>query len=172
MINIQINAEGIAAIQRGLDPVRAMGNVAAAMDYQNTLTVGHIVQAYLSYPRQNPPTPQGLRVQTGLLRKSLRASRAVANGHTVTSSIGSNVKYAGVHEYGYTGPQSVRAFSRTRTNLFGKTVEPFTENVRAHTRQVDIKPRRPIFRGITDRLAAYSEAISQALVQSIEGGIA
>ena len=82
-------------------PAELPARIARAMDDQNKLTVAHIMQAYLSFPKGSPPVDIGCRVQSNRLRGGVWASAATTTGGSqVTSSIGDNVKYAAIHEFG------------------------------------------------------------------------
>lgn len=89
---------------------RFLAGIAREMDRQNQLTIGDITIKKLSFPREGPAVPDGLRVQTGLLRRSIRATKAIVVGGVVASAIGSNVKYAAIHEFGgQTKPHIIKA---------------------------------------------------------------
>lgn len=153
-------------------------HIIEAMDLQNELTTGHIQAARLS--RRGPET---LGVRTNRLRLSLRPSKATHDGATtVSSAIGSNVKYLRPHELGYQGPVQVKAHTRTYTpprkhvalrmvrkdpsnpsNRSDQSPGPRQVQVRAHTRQVNIKERAPVRRGFADRVQPYGRAIAQAI---------
>lgn len=101
-----------------------------ALEEQMWYTVGHIQAKYMSFPKDGPPMPNGLRVQSNRLRGSQRQAsginqrgmgneRPVVNGTRIYTSIGSNVRYAGVHEYGFDGTVTVPP--HTRRNF--KTME-------------------------------------------------
>ncbi len=94
-INIELSQEAKATIA-AMDhlPPAALAGMVKAMDYENALTVSHIQQAYLSFPKHGPTVPIGLRIQTNRLRGSIRASKSGIEGQTVVSAIGSNVEYA------------------------------------------------------------------------------
>ena len=156
-VKIELTEEAkstMAAVQQL--PSALLLGIARAMDKENGLTVAHIMQDYLSFPPQGPPSPIGLRVQTNRLRGSVRASKSVIVGQMVESAIASNVKYAAVHEFGFQGTEQVRAFTR-----HGKSGEIA---VRAHTRRVNIGARAPFQRGIADRADNYASSISRQIV--------
>jgi len=83
--------------------------VAKELGKQAQLAVGHIVGRHLSGPRGGAHT---LGVVTSRLRSSVRATTPVVNGTRIECSIGTNVSYAGVHEFGFNGTVSVRAHQR------------------------------------------------------------
>ena len=160
---ITLSPEAQRVLQRLRELPENMGQaIAGALDRENELTVGHIQSRYLS--QRGPRT---LGVRTNRLRQSIRPRASSVRGGTVTSAIGSNVVYAGVHEFGFSGQVNVRAHTREVTVAFGRPVAPPTSaSVRAHTRRMDVPARRPIRRGIDDRLNAYAEAISAAIVST------
>lgn len=167
-------------------PPTILRAVAGAIDEQNEYTVGHIVATKLS--RRGPQT---LGVITNRLRSSVRPSKATIEGEVITSAIGSNVVYAGPHEFGFKGTVQVRAHSRTiiRTGKGGyaanlisfdwatgrivrgkkvKIVSSTTQQVKAHSRKMNIPARAPIRRGIQERAAAYAEPIAAAIVRAFD----
>lgn len=145
-------------------PDRMGGEIARVLDLENDHTVSRIQKTYMS--RRGSMT---LGVRTNRLRGSIRRNRArVSGGGQVSSSIGSNVEYMGVHEFGYEGPQRVPAHVRRVNQAFGIPLEkPVQARVKAHTRQAKFKERAPIRKGIRDRLPAYSAAISAAIVNAV-----
>jgi len=108
-------------------------------------------------------TGKALNVQTGHLRRSV-ATRVNISGDKVTGSIGTNVSYGRFWELGYSGPMNVRAHSRTIRQAFGRAISPRAVSVRAHTRQVDQKPRPFLRPAIEDKL----EQVHRILANTIE----
>lgn len=75
---------------------------------------------------------QVLKVLTGRLRRSI--TFRLNNGpNTATATVGTNVEYARAHEYGFSGPVTVRAYLR-------KTVHGDAQ-VRSHTRTMNLPER-------------------------------
>lgn len=158
-------------------PLALKTAIAQTMDRQNELTTGYIQRTKLS--RRGPLT---LGVRTNRLRLSARPSPAVVSGDAILSAIGTNVKYAGIHEFGFDGQVKVRAFTRRQVSndqvsgrRRGFVARERREQVsatgiarvRAHTRRLRM-PERAMFRsGIEERLPNYSAAISQAIVQTL-----
>jgi len=131
------------------------------LDLENELTIGHIQATKLS--RRGPRT---LGVVTNRLRGSLRKRKATVRGNgRIISAIGTNVVYAGVHEFGFKGRVSVRAHVRKGGVIFGR-VQTSKEKifVRAHSRRVRIKERAPIRRGIEERAGKYRQSLSTEIV--------
>jgi phage gpG-like protein len=97
-------------------------------------------------------------------------------GTTITSSIGSNVEYAGVHEFGFNEVVDVKGHLRrfAGKDQFAKvfeggrlkrkrTVKGYVD-VSGHQRRMNMPARMPIRRGIEDRAANYSAALSDRVL--------
>lgn len=191
---IQFSARTLQRLARlAQAPAALPVRFARVMDYENQLTISHIQLRYLSFPKDFIGPVDGLRVRSNRLRSSLWAAKARVVGGALLSSIGTNVNYAGVHEYGYNGPVQVRAFTRVnkaldvyRTVTIGEfdlktgrisrrkakreRVASGISRVRAHTRHVHYAERAPIRRGIADRVPAYTVALEQAALAYLSGG--
>lgn len=155
--------------------------VAAAMDYENQLTISAIIRLRLTGRGPFPPEQGKLGVVTGLLRRSVRATPARFIGRTVTSSIGTNVKYAAVHEFGGTFTRTVQPGSvRLRTDRRGELLRQpggrlaiFAKKTHKSAREVSfaggrsyvirMPARAPIQRGLAERLPNYVTAIDRAI---------
>jgi hypothetical protein len=147
-------------------PQWMLAAIAAAMAAENDLTVSHIQEKYLSFPRDEPATELGLRVQSNRLRQSLWASDPVIRGQVVESAIGDNVtshgvNYAAVHEFGATIPaHKVTAKGKAlRFEIGGRVLFRKSVNIP----EVTLPARAPIQHGIADRAGAYGSAISDAI---------
>lgn len=173
------------------------GAIAKALDEQNEYTIGAAVQRRMSFPRTQPSTLEGLRVQSGLLRRSLNRSKAAIGVEgQVTSAIGSNVFYFGLHEFGYEGTAHVaehrrrlpdryvlaggvkadratvaRAGLLTRTGKLRKGQgEQLPERyvmVRAHDRHVNLPARRMVQQTVTERMGAYLSSIAGHITRAL-----
>lgn len=142
--------------------------IAKAMDVQNQLTVDHIIEHRMTGQGPFPVSEGRLGVRTGRLRSSLRASAAVVNGQSITAAIGSNVKYAGAHEFGaVTKPHIIKARPGKSLRFFLGGREIFRKSVKHPGSK--IPARQPIYRGIQDRADAYGAALSQAALKALEG---
>lgn len=160
--------------------------IARGLDDQNRLTVSYIQRTYLSFPKDGPTVLNGLRAVSQLLRTSVRPSKATVTGDTVTSSIGSNVKYAAVHEYGgrFTirrKPGIVRLKTDRKGNLlrqgangklavFARKRAKLAKEVQhqGSTYEVIYPERMPIRRGIFDQAGEYSRVISAEIMKEVE----
>ena len=167
-INIELSAEAQAILARMEEaPEKMLTAVADAMRYENELTVSHIQQAYLSFPRDGAPSEIGLRVQTNRLRQSAWASEPVISGSQVQSAIGDNVAYAAIHEFGGTIPAHKILPKNKKALRFqiGERVI-FAASVNMPERAM---PERGMFRrGIRDRQAEYGKSISKAVIAAMQ----
>lgn len=104
---------------------------------------------------------QVLRVRTGLLRASIN-SRVTEGASQVTATIGTNVKYAGIHEFGgkihvpEIRPVKARALA---FRVGGKTV--FAMSARAHDVRI---PERSFLRSALREMQPKIKAELQATV--------
>lgn len=156
MIAIELESDVRRLVDRIDDaPERMLRAIAGALDLENELTVGHIQATKLSRRGRNT-----LGVVNNRLRSSVRPSRARIAGDKVVSSIGSNVRYAGVHEFGFSGRVTVKAHTRRGGGI---TRHLESVSVRQHSRDVKIRARAPFRRGIAERRGDYSSSISDAI---------
>lgn len=109
--HIVLSEKAQAILKPGVGP-RVLDRIAKALDRQNELTIGATVRDRMSFPNTGPAQPDGLRVQSGRMRKSLNRALAVLSGDRLLSSIGSNLAYFGPHEFGFNGSVNVRSFQR------------------------------------------------------------
>lgn len=166
---ITLNPDLTAAL-KGLKPEVVRQALARGLDRGSMRLVGKISQDRLTGKGPFPVPQQRLGVRSGRLRQSVRASQAKIDGEQVKVSIGSAVRYAALHEFGWSGTQPVRAHQRTVTKLFGvKLAEPVIQSVRAHQRKVTIPERRPFRAGIESNVPALEAELARAVTQAMQG---
>jgi hypothetical protein len=142
--------------------------MAAELDKQNQLTIGHITAKRMSGQGPFPASEHRLGVRTGRLRQSLRATKTVLRGGNLESAIGSNVKYMGIHEFGgEIKPHLIKArFGKSlRFMIGGKVI--FRRSVKHPGGKYPA--RAPIYTGINDRADAIGEALCQAGIKALGG---
>lgn len=187
-INIGLDSNA-AEIGAKLDafPAEMANAIAATLDHENELTIGQIQTRKLS--RRGPTT---LGVISNRLRLSIRRTDAIVQGMVIDSAIGSNVKYMGVHEFGFHETVLVREHRARHhaldvfsvrgkiipgwqmtdlgTGKHGKSriAEGFV-TVRAHHMTMNIPARAPIRTTIAERSADYRAAISNAIINAWGG---
>lgn len=182
-VTIALTPKALRVIERTGDKAPLLAAIAQAMDLANQDTVAHISKVRM---RGNdwkpfPPEAHKLGIRSGRLYKSLHHSPAVVAGDQVVSTIGSNVVYAGVHEFGFRGTVTVKAHTRKRVSFvrasawwWDKPVKvgrkrmiriENDQSVRSHSRRMNMPARAPIWHGIQDNQARVSKIVSNAIVQ-------
>jgi phage gpG-like protein len=154
-IKIESNA---AEIVRGFKewPRVMAQSVASAMDRENQFTIGHITRTKLS--QRGPKT---LGVVSGRLRGSVRATAALASTFSVTSQIGTNVKYAAVHEFG-SRPYVIRP----KTARFLRFATPRGVVFARQVNHPGLPARAMFSTGIEERSENYSTALAAAIEEA------
>lgn len=131
-----------------------------------------------AYVKEFKLTDQVLHVRTGRLRRSI-TTRFVDVGSTgLRAFVGTNVKYAAIHEFGFTDSVTVKAhtvksFTRMQTTAFGKPIEPRQVNVRAHVvREHSAKmnmPARPfLFPSLEENRERITGNIRAAIAKALQ----
>ena len=183
-ISISLPPESQALIRKmAALPEQMLGAIARGMDAANELAIGTISTERLSGKGPFPVDEGRLGVVTGRLRSSLRRTNSVISGNRVTGAIGTNVEYAGIHEFGgviqrTTKPGKVRLRTDRHGNLlkrgnlatFAKDKHKLAREVsyeggKAYT--VNVPARAPIGHGIADAMdrGVYTTQITAALRQ-------
>jgi hypothetical protein len=164
-------------------PDWVLPTMAHSMDLQNQLTLSEIQKDHLSGRGPFPAEEHRLGVRSQRLRAAAWAAKAEVSGGQVNSSIGDNVEYAAIHEFG--GRIVRKPFSgqvRLRTNAAGELLRQighgghlaiFAKAEHKRVKTVDFQsqgfeiqmPERAPFRtGIGERMGDYGEAVSSDLV--------
>lgn len=179
LVRIQVEADTAALLRRAA-PETMLRVVKRAMDRAVQATHGHITKERLTGQGPFPVAQRRLGVVTNRLRGSLRWTRAVISGDTVTAAIGSNVKYAAAHEFGFNGSVQVKAHQRRSARIDGQratlamaaaadrknrrgrknqlAVSRSTSTVKAHARKMRIPERRPVRTGIEEHFSGEFNA--------------
>jgi phage gpG-like protein len=162
-------------------PARMMQAIRRGVDKANDLTVSNTQQNRMTGRGPYPVAEGKLGQVSGHLRKSLRRSAAVVNGMEATGTIGTNIVYAGVHEFGFNGQEQVSAFRRKVKSrdqfakvdrVSKKTGKPYKgkvktasgiTQVKSFTRWMQIEARAPIGHGIADNAGTYDREIGAEL---------
>lgn len=110
---------------------------------------------------------QVLHVRTGTLRRSINR-RVEMRSDGVWAIIGTNVEYGAVHEYGYKGPQTIKAHLRMMRVAFGRPVkDPRQIMVGQHTRQVNLPERSFLRSSLRDFEQRAQAAIQRAAAEAL-----
>lgn len=109
-------------------------------------------------------TGQVLHVRTGTLRRSInRVVEKVGDGAIAT--IGTNVSYAGVHEFGFDGDVSVKAHVRKIAHPGKKS--PGVANVRAYTRHMHVPERSYLRSTLREWTPRIRQELKAAAMESV-----
>jgi phage gpG-like protein len=139
-------------------PQRISVAMAAAMDLENQFTVSHITENKLSESGSTT-----LAVRSNRLRKSVRATKPIISGTSISSSIGTNVKYAAVHEYG-TAPFTIRPKNKKALRFSVGGAFHFAKAVR----HPGFPARRMIGSGVEECRENYNKALSKAITSAVQ----
>jgi len=124
-------------------------------------TVAMSQRSYLSGPR-----PLRLDVRTARLRNSISAETKIVPGKGVVGTIGSNVKYAALHEFGFRGGTGVRGHTRVtkQLNSKGEAIDS-----RRHFRERSFTPGEPgKFIGFRDSRKQAQRGVAANQVQFVK----
>ena len=117
-------------------------------------------------------TGQVLHVRSGTLRRSIN-QKVIETETGVFGQIGTNVKYAAIHEYGFDGIENVSAhvrrsalqFSAKRSQRVGKSAG--TINVRAHTRHMVMPKRSFLVSTLQDMKVEIQTSLRATIVKAV-----
>lgn len=176
-LNIKITSNAKEAVKKlEAFPQKLKLAIVAEMNKQNQLAIGEITRNRLTGKGPFPVSEHRLGVVTARLRKSINASNAQITGDTVQSRIGTNVEYAGVHEFGFSG--SIFVNSHTRRSHLRRIGRRATRTriaeaiVTGHGRNVDIPARAAIKTGLDDYEPTYGQGISDAITAAWDKHVA
>lgn len=106
---------------------------------------------------------QVLKRRSGTLARSVE-EKVLEQGAEVLGIVSTNTEYAAKHEYGFKGPESVKAHLRTMKQAWGRPLaEPREVQVGAFTRNVNF-PERSFMRSALDDMR---EGIVGDMVKSV-----
>ena len=171
-----------------LDNQRLLGAVARGLNLATAQTASDIQEKRLNGEGPFPVDEGRLGVRSGRLRQSVRSVPATISGNTVTSGIGSNVAYAGIHEFGGTINRTVKAGSvRLRTNRDGTLLKrgdlaTFAKATHRSVRTVNyqggkeytitIPARAPFGHGVAENEDLFVREITTAVAAELDNGAA
>lgn len=156
---------GIPEVTARLESPGLRDRVRAAVDQSATQLQGTVKAAYLHGPR-----PTRLGVKTGRLTRSINIQPLDEPG-AVGASVGTNVSYGRVWEFGFSGVEHVSAHTR---RVRSRDTRPSKKQgrsagiafVRAHDRTVHLAPRpflRPALADVSDDFRARVAAAAMEL---------
>lgn len=119
------------------------------------------------YVKESKLSGQVLNVRTGTLRRSIN-QEVTQSGSMTTGIVGTNVSYAKVHEYGFSGEVSVKEHLRTITQAFGRPLAaPKVVTVRAHAMMMNLPERSFLRSALLDFEPRIKKELQQAANEAI-----
>lgn len=105
---------------------------------------------------------QVLNARSGTLRRSIDQA-VYQEGAQIRGVVGTNVEYARVHEYGFSGTVTVKEHLRLIKKAFGKDLKtPREVTVRTHSARVNLPERSFLRSALRDLGPAFFESMEQA----------
>ncbi len=133
------------------------------------LSISRLTLELLRKVKADKLSGQVLNVRTGRLRRSI-TQRVETSPGQITGIVGTNVKYARVHEFGFTGPQSVKAHVRQIKSAFGRSLSGTRPViVRAHSRNVHIPERSFLRSALADMEPRIRSQMRELIARELGG---
>lgn len=110
---------------------------------------------------------QVLKNRTGTLRRSI-IERVEETDTAITGIVGTNLVYAAVHEYGFSGTVNVREHTRRVTMAFGRTIAPVETTVRAHPMRMNLPERSYLRSSLRESQQTIEDGLSSAVKEAVE----
>jgi phage gpG-like protein len=111
-----------------------------------------------------------LKVKTGRLRRSIHPEvKSTAAG--VEGTVGTNVEYAARFELGFKGNESVRAFTRKQTQVFGRPIAPIMVRVSAYQRRISMAARPFLAPALNEATPPLQVRLESAVATALRAGL-
>lgn len=134
----------------------------------------------VAYIKERKLSDQILQVQTGRLRRSITYRTEGSGTGEFRAFVGTNVKYARAHEYGFSGPVQVRAHivkehQRKMTEAFGRPMKnPRAVTVREHTvkqhsMNMNLPPRPFLRTSLEENRESIMSNLRKTLAEALAG---
>ena len=123
--------------------------------------MGRAVLLVQTRSKEDKLSGQVLKVRTGRLRRSITSRIADDGDDKVVGTVGTNVEYARVHEYGFQGLVTVREHLR-RTKSGG------TATVRTHPARMNLPERSFLRSALAELQPEIREEFEQAVQQALQ----
>ena len=108
-----------------------------------------------------------LKVRTGRLRRSIHPEWDFKPGH-MGATVGTNVEYAAIHEYGFKGTVQVKSFQREMTKAFGRPIAPKQVTVSAHSRNINMPERSFLRSALREMNPEILEGLRNAVAKELK----
>lgn len=156
-ITVSVDGQQKLVSQMGKVAAGARARVKRALQMLGLMLVSHIQKTKLSGQR--------LHQRSGRLSGSIHEETEEL-GDEIQTTVGTNVVYARVHEFGFQGPSGVKAHMRTIKQAWGRPISPREALVRPHFRGTNMAERRYM----RDSLAEFkptAESVLQKLANKM-----
>ena len=170
IIKVSVSPEGQALIAklRGL-PDEIKDAIKRGMDTAGKFALEDIKSQRFTGKGPFPPAQHRLGERTGNLYSSLRWTPATAITElpviNVTGEMTSPLVYFRVHELGYQGSTSVKAFSRRPSSKGNKPRAKRSVSVSGHNRLMRQPARAPMQTGVLEHLDEFTKDIGAELLK-------
>lgn len=111
---------------------------------------------------------QVLNVRTGRLRRSINVRLDTSVDDKPAGYVGTNLKYARPHEYGFHGLVTVREHLRTQTKAWGKPITPVEVTVASHPMKVNLPERSFLRSALADMGDDIKKELRGAVTEAIK----
>ena len=108
-----------------------------------------------------------LKNRTGRLMRSINP-RFTDFADGLDGAVGTNVKYAAAHEYGFSGLVTVKAHLRMIKTVFGRSVSPHQISIRSHDRRANLPERSFLRSSLKEMTPEILAALDAAVAQGIK----
>src|SRR6266487_466271 len=180
IITIQLSPSAIALADKfRRAPTEFPQAIKRGMTRALSIVAGRIQEKRLTGHGPFDVAEHRLGERSGQLKLRTRSTDATVtsegNHAVVTGAIGSSVKYAAVHEFGFEGDVTVKAHVRgiyRRTSRAGKPLKKpkrtGTADVRSYSRHMSIPERAPFRTGIRENTEYIASEIEKELLTSLK----
>lgn len=109
---------------------------------------------------------QVLNVRTGNLKSNINVAMT-ESAAGIFGTVGTNVPYGRIHEYGFAGALPVAQHVRMQTMVFGRAVTPFSVAVTAHQRAVTYPERSFLRTALKDNADTVLTILRRAVKEAV-----
>jgi len=159
MARANVSVSGKESVKRYLKKYKK--SVRTQVAAEMTREMGKMQDAAREILQRNLKQPNE---SSGNLSASIQPSPRTVSPADLTGSVGSNLEYAAINEFGFTGTQRVSAHKRTITQAFGEELdEPKVVSVEAHTRRVDREGKYFLTKAAQASAQRFPERLTNAI---------
>lgn len=131
-----------------------------------TREIAELGIALQSNVQQNKLSGQVLKPRSGALRSSIGVA-VERNGSAVTATVFTDVDYAAVQEYGFSGTVNVRASLRQIKEAFGRPIGARTIDVGPHSRRMDLPEHSFLRSALAEMMPDIGGGVEDALREGL-----